>query len=96
MLVLDENVPEGQRRWLRKWRVHFRVIGVEIASSGADDENLIPALHQLSNPTFFTLDRDFYRPDWAHSGYCLAWRVVKGQQAAEFIRRFLRHPRFNT
>ena len=25
MLVLDENLPEGQRLWLRKWRIHFPV-----------------------------------------------------------------------
>ena len=63
MLVLDENVPADQRRLLRKWRVHFRVVGVDVASWGAADENLISLLHQLFRPTFFTLDRDFHRPD---------------------------------
>lgn len=96
MLVLDENLPEGQQLWLRKWRVHFRVVGIEVAASGTKDINLIPVLHRLANPTFFTLDRDFYRPDWAHRGYCLVWLDVRGRQAAEFIQRFLKHPTFDT
>lgn len=95
-MVLDENLPEGQRLWLRNWKVHFRVIGIEVGSSGTKDENLIPVLHRLANPAFFSLDRNFYRPDWAHSAYCLVWLDVRGRQAAEFIRRFLKHPAFDT
>ena len=33
MLVLDENLPEGQRLWLRKWRFRFRVIGLVLHKS---------------------------------------------------------------
>ena len=57
---------------------------------------IIPVLHRLANPTFFSLDRNFYRPDWAYRGYCLVWLDVRGRQAAEFIRRFLKHPAFDT
>lgn len=96
MLVLDENLPDGQQSWLRKWRVRFRVVGVEVAAAGAKDENLIPVLHRLPQPTFFTLDRDFYRPVLAHPGYCLVWLNVRGRLAAEFIRRLLKHPQFDT
>lgn len=96
MLVLDENLSAGQQLWLRKWRIRFRMVGAEIAAAGDQDENLIPALHRLAQPTFFTLDRDFYRPTLAHSGYCLVWLDVRGRLAAEFIRRFLRHSRFDT
>ncbi len=71
MLVLDENVPAAQRQLLREWRIRFRAIGVDTAVSGATDENLIPVLHRLSHPTFFSLDRDFHRPNLAHPGYCL-------------------------
>jgi hypothetical protein len=60
MLVLDENLPAEQRLLLRKWRIHFHAVGKEIAFSGTKDENLIPFLHRLSYPTFFSLDRDFY------------------------------------
>ena len=96
MLVLDENLPADQRQWLRKWRIHFRVIGVDVAEWGTDDENLIPVLHRLAQPTFFSLDRDFYRPDWVHAHYALVWLDVTDDRAAEFVRRFLRHPAFNT
>ena len=96
MLVLDENLPAGQRLLLRSWRIRFRAVGGEIAFSGAKDENLIPVLHRLPNPTFFSLDRDFHQPELAHRSYCLVWLDVRGRQAAEFIRRFLRHPTFDT
>lgn len=96
MLVLDENLPEGQRRLLRKWRIHFRSVGVDVASSGAEDQALIALLHRLPHPTFFTLDRDFYRGDWVHPNYCLVWLDVQRREAAEFIRRFLRYPSFDT
>ena len=95
MLVLDENLPAGQQLLLRKWRIRFRCVGVEVAAFGDDDENLIPILHRLPHPTFFTLDRDFFRPDWAHGRYCLVWLNVPDDYAAAFIRRFLRHPSFD-
>lgn len=94
MLVLDENLPASQQRLLRKWRIRFRLVGGDVATRGTDDENLIPALHRLAQPTFFTLDHDFNRRDWAHAGYCLVWLDVPDDHAAKFIRRFLRHPAF--
>jgi hypothetical protein len=95
-LVLDENLPAGQRRLLRSWRIPLRVIGVDVATWGTDDAALLPVLQHLPQPTFFSLDKDFYRPEWAHGRYSLVWLDVRGRQAAEFIRRFLRHPAFNT
>jgi hypothetical protein len=50
MLVLDENLPASQRLLLRKWRIRFRVIGIDVANRGTDDENLLPLLHQLPRP----------------------------------------------
>ena len=96
MLVLDENLPAAQRLLLRRWRIRFRVVGLDLAAWGTDDENLIPALRRLPQPTFFSLDRDFCRPDWAHASYGLVWLDVADDRAAEFIRRFLRHPAFDT
>lgn len=96
MLVFDENLPASQQQLLRRWRIHFRMVGLDVASSGTKDENLVPVLHGLARPTFFTLDGHFYRPDWAHSNYCLVWLDVRRREAAEFTRRFLRHPAFNT
>ena len=96
MLVLDENLPAGQRLLLRKWRIRFRVVGVDVGVWGTDDRNLLPVLHRLPQPTFFSLDQDFWRADWAHASYCLAWLDMADDRAAEFIRRFLRHPAFAT
>jgi hypothetical protein len=96
MLVLDENLPAAQRLLLLRWRIHFRVVGLDLAAWGTDDENLIPALRRLPQPTFFSLDRDFCRRDWAHASYSLVWLDVADDRAAEFIRRFLRHPAFDT
>ena len=96
MLVVDENLPARQRQLLRDWRIRFRVIGVDVAAWGTKDEHLLPVLHRLAQPTFCTLDGDFYRPDWAHSAYCLVWLNVRGRQAAEFLRRFLKHPAFGS
>jgi hypothetical protein len=76
VLVLDENLPEGQRLWLRKWRIHFRAIGIEVAASGTKDRNLIPVLHRLANPTFFSLDRNLYRPDWVKVGNQEPWNLL--------------------
>ena len=100
MLVLDENLPASQRQLLRKWRIHFRIVGVDVAVRGTDDEILISAFHHLPQATFFSLDNDFYRRDWAHASYCLVWLDVRRRDAAEFIRRggpptaHLRHSQF--
>ena len=42
MLALDENLPAGQQQLLREQRIRFRVISADVASSGAQDENLLP------------------------------------------------------
>jgi hypothetical protein len=96
MHVIDENIPFSQRQLLRKWRIHFRSVGVDFAAHGTPDANLIPVLLKLPKPVFFTLDKDFYRADWAHDSYGLAWLDVADNETAEFIRRFLRHPAFDT
>ena len=62
MLVLDENLAASQRQWLRKWRIHFRVIGVDTAAFGTSDENLIPVLPHLPQPTFFSQGAGFFKP----------------------------------
>jgi len=97
MIVLDENIIELQRQQLEAWRMHVRQIGVEIGKRGMKDRNeIIPLLHTLRRPTFFTRDHDFYYPWLRHLGYCLVFLEVKPDEAAQYIRRFLRHPGFRT
>jgi len=95
--ILDEDIGLSQRQQLEAWKIHFRQIGVEIGSSGMKDhEEIIPLLHRLKRPTFFTLDRGFYRPTLRHQGYCLVFLDVWEDEAAAYIRRFLRHVTFRT
>ena len=59
MNILDENIPESQRQLLRSWRIRTQQIGHELGRRGMKDEEIIPLLHQLRRPTFFTRDLDF-------------------------------------
>jgi hypothetical protein len=69
--ILDENVPESQRLLLRSRRVAVRQIGLDMGRTGMTDDEIIPLLHQLNRPTFFTLDADFCDRRLCHEGYCL-------------------------
>ena len=95
MNVVDENIIAPERERLRAWRVHFRRIGGEIGRLGMKDrEEIVPLLHALKQPTFFTRDHGFYRPTLLHSGYCLVYLDVEVDETATYIRCFLRHTAF--
>lgn len=96
MNILDENISEGQRQLLRSWRIAVRRVGHEVGRQGMGDEEIIPLLHQLRRPTFFTRDLGFYDRHLCHVGYCLICLAVGQYEAASFIRRFLRSPAFDT
>ncbi len=96
MNVLDENILESQRQWLAKWRVPFRQIGYEVGRKGMDDEEIIPFLLTLRQPTFDTLDADFFNSSLCHSRFGLVHLDVDELETAAFIRRLLRYRGFNT
>ena len=96
MIVIDENFPESQRQLLKSWRIRIRQIGYEIGRKGLKDAEIIPLLLQSRTLTFFTLDSDFFKQDYCHSHYCLVFLDVNQYEAATFIRRFLKHNKFNT
>lgn len=96
MIVLDENIPESQRLLLRSWRIRARQIGAEVGRAGMSDDEIIPLLHTLNRPTFFTRDRDFLKPWLCHPAYCIVYLDVGQYEAASFIRRVLRHSALNT
>jgi hypothetical protein len=97
MNVVDENIVFGQRGRLTALGVHYRQIGYEIGQRGMKDLNdVIPLLHSLRRPTFFTRDQDYYHPDLRHASYCLVYLDVLPDEAATFIHRLLRHPAFRT
>lgn len=60
------------------------------------DDDIISLLHRLSRPTLFTRDRGFYRPELRHSRYCVVYLDVPRGESADYIRRLLKHPSFNT
>ena len=96
MNLLDENIPLEQRDLLRARGVRCRVIGQDVARLSISDENIIALLHRLKRPTLFTRDEDFFKRDLCHPGYGLFWLDVAPEEAAMFVLRLLRHPRFET
>lgn len=96
MNILDEDVRADQRELLRQHRIAIRQIGHDLAHKGIKDQAILPFLHQLRRPTFFTLDRGFYDRRLCHPNYCLVWLDVDRRQVSAYIRRVLRHPRLNT
>ena len=96
MNLLDENIPVIQRGLLRSWRVPMRHFGYDIGRKGMKDESIIPFLLTLPHPTFFTLDWDYFKRNLRHARYCLVHLDVRQNEVATFVRRLLRHPKFNT
>lgn len=97
MNILDEDIDTPQRQRLASWNIHFRHIGSHIGWSGMKDHNdVIPLLHSLRSPTFFTCDHGFYQMTLRHDGYCLVYLDVPQNEAAAYIRRFLRHSAFRS
>ena len=96
MNVLDENIVAQQCLQLEEWGIPYRQVGRHLSAHGATDENLIPLLHQLPQPTFFTHDEDFFKVSLCHSHYALVYLDVTDRETAKFVRRFLRHKSFNT
>jgi len=56
MNILDENILDSQKYYLKNWRIHVRQIGYGIGHQGIKDEEIISLLHQLGSVTFFTRD----------------------------------------
>ena len=96
MNVLDENIVAQQREQLKRWRIPFRRIGEHLAAYGTTDENLIPVLQRLKQPTLFTHDGDFFKERFSHLNYALVYLDVSDREIAQFLRRFLKHQAFDT
>ncbi|MBI3853715.1 MAG: hypothetical protein HY298_26010 [Verrucomicrobia bacterium] len=96
MNLLDENFPEDQLPQLRAWRIPVRRIGHDFAQAGVKDPDILPLLHRLGRVTFFSLDWDFFKQSLCHPAYGLVWLDVRADDAAHFLRRFLKHSRFDT
>lgn len=60
MIVLDENVVDGQRELLGRKHVRARQIGFDVGRKGMLDSDILPFLIRQPRPTFFTQDHGFY------------------------------------
>jgi len=96
MIVLDENIRESHLDLLRKQGIAARKLEADLTRKGTSDDDIIPILHRLKRPTFFTHDVDFWNPELSHANYCIVHLAVKPRDAAFYIRRFLSHPQFAT
>lgn len=96
MIVLDENILDGQRLLLQTWRLSARQIGLDFGRKGLKDEEIVVLLRRQRNSTFFTRDAGFYQAALRHPSYCMVVASVGQNEVAAFIRRFLRHPSFDT
>jgi hypothetical protein len=96
MNVLDENFPLDQVEQLRNRGVRVRKIGHDIGRAGMRDPEILTLLHATTRPTLFTLDADFASPQLCHPAYGLVFLFVWPRDAADYVRRVLRHPALNT
>lgn len=96
MILLDENILDGQRLLLEAWRIPVRQVGVDQGRKGLQDEQIILLLRKLRKPTFFTRDSGFFRRGLCHRGYAVVVLSVGQYEVATFVRRFLRHHGFDT
>ena len=96
MFLIDENVSELEVLRLRKAGIPVRLIGEDIARIGVSDEDLVRSLRRLKKPLVITQDEDFFEFRWLHKDYGLIWLDVNPDQVADNVRRFLRHPDFDT
>lgn len=96
MIILDENFVESQRQLLRSWRIPVRQVGNEVGRAGMKDDEILPLLHHLRRPTFFSLDLGFYRRTHCHPRYGIVCLDVGDYDAATFVRRLLKYPHFDS
>jgi hypothetical protein len=94
--LIDENVPQEECALLRQKGFPVTQIGNGIGRKGMGDDEIIPLLHQLNRPTFFTLDADFFDRRLRHDRYCLVHLDIDDDLVAEYVRRILRHRSLNS
>ena len=83
MNVLDENISRIQRQLLQDWHIPVRHIGYELGRKGMKDDEIIPFLLTLQQPTLFTLDWDYDKRSLCHGSYSglFVWRLYAQKEA---------------
>ncbi len=93
--VLDELFDDTVFERLKSQHIAIDKIGAGFGNTGWSDEKILQAL-QSSGKTFHTRDHGFYRLSCLHPSYCIVCYDVPLGEMTLYIRRFLRHPLFNT
>ena len=62
MIILDENILDGQRLVLEGWKIAIRQVGLEVGRKGLTDEEIVILLRRLRQPTFLLATMDSTRP----------------------------------
>jgi hypothetical protein len=93
--ILDELTLKRTYLQLQQWGISVDKIGQGFGQAGWSDEQIRHELHG-SGKTFHTRDRGYYKAKHCHATYCLVIYDVAANEMAEYIRKFLRHPQFNT
>jgi hypothetical protein len=96
VIVLDENILDGQRLLLEGWKMPARQVGLDAGRKGLKDEEIVVLLRSLRQPTFFTRDQGFYASELRHPRYAIVVANVGQYELAAFVRRLLRHAQFDT
>jgi hypothetical protein len=92
--VLDELVGNQYYSELQRWLSIVKV-GDGFGWKSMQDDEIRRELHS-SGKTFHTQDKGYYHPIHRHHAYCLVYYDVTDKELVTYIRRFLRHPQFNT
>ena len=96
MIILDENIPGDQRKLVQVEVKTARQVGFDIENAGLKDHEIPRFLLRLKNPTFFSLDDDFYDKKLRHQKYCIVYLDVAEDEAATYAVKLLRHKNFDT
>ena len=97
--ILDDQLAPDQveiplRRWLK-----VAYLRDARPNEVIKDDRVETILHALRQPTFITIDRDFWSTDLRHPRYCVLYFALReDEQRAlpELLRRLLRLPEFRT
>lgn len=98
-LVLDDQLDvvkilPGLRRWASPIRLQQLRPGEHIL-----DDRVPEILRTCNQPTFLTIDDDFWKPIFCHRSYCIIVAEIdfrRQQELPELLRQLYRHARFKT
>jgi hypothetical protein len=98
-LILDDQLNVGRllppiRKWttaqrLGELRPHQRIL----------DDRVPEILRTLKQPTFVTIDQDFWDRDYCHLGYCILYFALRSEEQERIpglLRALLRRPDFRS